>query len=161
MFFTGVLGLFAQGSYAQGSQLIPPAGPTPVQPNLGTSVQANLGKTKPEPPAHKFWDEENIGLFAGVGAARMLDYASTLHMRHEGHNEVLLSNWIVDNRPLFTGIELGGTATSIGVSWIFHRTGHHALERWVSIVNIGVGVGGSIRNYGLQPVRPVFAEPVQ
>ena len=100
---------------------------------------------------HKFWDTENICLFAGVGGARMLDYASTRHFRNQGDNEWLLTNAIVDNRPLFVGIELAGTAASIGVSYAFHRTGHHTLERWVSIAHIGVGVGGSIHNYSLKP----------
>ncbi len=114
-------------------------------------------KTSAQP--HKFWDTENICLFTGVGAARMLDYASTRHLRDQGNYEWLLSNSIVDNRPLFVGIELAGTAASIGVSYLFHRTGHHSLERWVSIAHIGVGVGGSIHNYLLKPPL-VIAQPV-
>ena len=102
-------------------------------------------------PRHKFWDTENIELFNGVGAVRMLDYASTRHFRDQGDNEWLLTNSTVDNRPLFMGIELAGTGASIGVSYLLHRTGHHSLERWVSIVHIGVGVGGSIHNYALKP----------
>ena len=111
-------------------------------------------QTKKVPPEHKFWDKENDLLFAGVGAARMLDYASTRHFRDQGNNEVLLTNSVVDNRPLFVGIELAGTAASIGVSYLCHRTGHHTLERWVSIVHIGVAVGGSIHNYTLKPPAP-------
>ena len=122
--------------------------------------------TKTSAPQHKFWDQENIALFAGVGGVRMLDYASTRHLRDQGNNEWLLSNSIVDNRPLFVGIELAGTAASIGVSYLFHRTGHHSLERWVSIAHIGVGVGGSIHNYALKPpvtiVEPaVVTQPLQ
>jgi len=113
-------------------------------------------QTAQSPPArkestHHFWDATNAALFAGVGGARALDYASTHDMRSRGVNEVLLSNSVVDNRPLFVGIEAAGTALSIGISYLFHRTGHHKLERWVSIVHIGVGVGGSIRNFRLQP----------
>jgi hypothetical protein len=103
---------------------------------------------------HRFWDRENAWLFLGVGAARMFDYASTRDMRDRGVNEWLLSNSVVDNRPLFVGIELAGTAASIGVSYLFHRTGHHRAERWVSIIHIGVGVGGAIRNYTLRPSAP-------
>jgi hypothetical protein len=88
-----------------------------------------------------------------------MDYASTRHFRNQGDNEWLLTNSIVDNRPLFVGIELAGTAASIGVSYLFHRTGHHSLERWVSIAHIGVGVGGSIHNYSLKPA-PIFVQPV-
>jgi hypothetical protein len=110
--------------------------------------------SKGETPSHRFWDRENAWLFAGVGAARMVDYASTRHLRNNGVNEWLLTNSVVDNRPLFVGIELAGTAASIGVCYLFHRTGHHRAERWVSILHIGVGVGGSIRNYTLSPSAP-------
>jgi hypothetical protein len=113
-------------------------------------------KTPAKP--HKFWDTENISLFTGVGAARMLDYASTRYLRDKGNEEWLLSNSIVDNRPLFVGIELAGTAASIGVSYLLHRTGHHSLERWVSVAHIGFGVGGSIHNYLLKP--PLTVQPV-
>lgn len=114
---------------------------------------------KSAPPVHKFWDRENIALFAGVTGARMLDYASTRHLRDQGNDEWLLTDRIVDNRPLFVGIELAGTAASIGVSYLFHRSGHHTLERWTSYVHIGVGVGGSVRNYLLKPPTTVQAAP--
>jgi hypothetical protein len=99
---------------------------------------------------HRFWDRTNLELFAGVAAVRALDYASTRHFRSRGANEILLSNSIVDNKPLFAGIEVAATAASIGVSYLFHRTGHHKLERWVSIVHIGAGAFGDARNYTLK-----------
>jgi hypothetical protein len=110
-----------------------------------------------KPVVHKFWDKENILLFAGVGAARGLDYASTLNMRRRGVNEVFLTNAIVDNHPEFAAIEAGATAASIGLSYIFHATNHHRLERWTSYVHIGVTVAGAGRNYLL---KTVHTEPV-
>jgi hypothetical protein len=103
---------------------------------------------------HPFWDKDNIVLFAGVGAGRALDYVSTRHLRARGVNEWLLTNNIVDNKPLFAGIEVAAVATSIGVSYLFHRSGHHKLERWVSIVHIGAAVGGSAWNYNLRASSP-------
>jgi hypothetical protein len=99
--------------------------------------------------AHRFWDRQNDWLFAAVGAGRALDYASTLNLRRRGINEVFLTNAIVDNHALFAGIEAAGTAASIGLSYAFHRTGHHQLERWTSIVHFGIATGGAIRNYAL------------
>jgi hypothetical protein len=105
---------------------------------------------------HRFWDRKNDWLFAGVGAARALDYASTMNTRRRGLPEALLTNQIVDNHPLFGGIEAAATGASIGVSYLFHRTGHHRLERWVSIVHIGVATGGAARNYALKtPQHPI------
>lgn len=104
----------------------------------------------PAPGNHNFWDRENDLLFAGVGAGRALDYASTLNLRRRGIDEVFLTNSIVDNHPLFVGIEAAATAASVGVSYLFHRTGHHRLERWTSAVHFGVATGGAIRNYALK-----------
>ncbi len=98
-------------------------------------------------PEHRFFDKTNIALFLGVAAVRALDFTSTEHFRERGHNEVLLTNNIVDNKPLFAGIEAAGVAASVAVSYLLHRTGHHKLERWVSIVHIGVAGVGDIRNY--------------
>ena len=103
----------------------------------------------PQPP-HRFWDRTNDLWFAAVAAGRGLDYASTLNLRRRGIDEIFLTNSIVDNHPLFAGIEAAGTAASIGVSYLFHRTGHHQLERWTSIVHFGVAAGGAARNYALK-----------
>ncbi len=111
--------------------------------------QASLPQT-----SHRFWDRTNDMWFAGVGAARALDYASTLNLRRRGLDEILLTNSVVDNHPLFGGIEAAATAASIGVSYLFHRTGHHRLERWTSIVHFGVAVGGAARNYALKTPHP-------
>ncbi|MCL5006207.1 MAG: hypothetical protein M1404_06700 [Acidobacteria bacterium] len=102
---------------------------------------------------HRFFDRTNLMLFAGVAAVRALDFTSTEHFRHNGHNEVLLTNSIVDNKPLFAGIEVAGAAASIGLSYLLHRTGHHKLERWVSLVHIGAGAVGDIHNYTLGPAH--------
>jgi hypothetical protein len=134
------------------------AGGLLAQENPATPTATPAAKSQAQAQPHKFWDAENIYLFTGVGAVRALDYASTRHLRDQGDYEWLLSNSIVDNRPLFVGIEIAGTAASIGVSYFFHRTGHHTLERWVSVAHIGVGVGGSIHNYLLKPI-PLTAQP--
>ena len=116
----------------------------PLEPPAASSLPAASSEV------HKFWDRENVLLFAGVAGARGLDYSSTLNIRRRGLNEVLLNNSIVDNHPAFAAIEAAGTATSIGISYLFHRTGHHRLERWTSLVHIGVAVGGAGRNYALE-----------
>jgi hypothetical protein len=144
----------AQHQPVEGRDPNAPAAPQPV----GTAAPADQDKTavpaKPAPTitpgVHKFWDRENDLLFAAVGAGRALDYASTLNLRSRGINEAFLTNSIVDNHALFSGIEVAATATSIGVSYIFHRTGHHRLERWTSAIHAGVAVGGAIRNYNLK-----------
>jgi hypothetical protein len=118
-----------------------------VEPAPGSSPAP---QASPPQTTHHFWDRTNDLWFAAVGAGRALDYASTLNLRRRGVDEIFLTNSIVDNHPLFGGIEAAGTAASIGVSYLFHRTGHHQLERWTSIVHFGVATGGAARNYALK-----------
>jgi hypothetical protein len=49
---------------------------------------------------------------------------------------------------------VAGAAASVGVSYLFHRRGHHKLERWVSVVHIGAAVGGSAWNHTLKASSP-------
>ncbi|HUQ30999.1 MAG TPA: hypothetical protein VM095_02720 [Pyrinomonadaceae bacterium] len=122
---------FASRTQAQTSS--PSPAPTPAQPSA----------------PHRFFDAENDWLFVGVAASRVLDYTSTRSFRSRGLHEALLTDRIVDNKPLFISIEAAGTAASIGLSYIFHRTNHHKLERWVSVLHIGVSTVGTVRNYRL------------
>jgi len=110
----------------------------------GTSQEKKI----PEP--HRFWDKKNDWLFAGVGAGRTLDYLSTLNMRRRGRQELLITNDVVDNHPAFATIEAAGTGISIGTAYLFHRYGHHKLERWTSAAHFVVGTSGAIRNYCLK-----------
>jgi hypothetical protein len=141
----------AQQQQSDGMDSNAPAAPQPAESN--TQKQEKPPSTTiidVRPRIHSFWDRDNDLLFAGVGAGRALDYASTLNLRHRGINEAFLTNSIVDNHPLLVGIEVAATAASVGVSYLFHRTGHHRLERWTSAIHAGVAVGGAIRNYGLK-----------
>jgi hypothetical protein len=99
---------------------------------------------------HRFWDKENDWLFAGVAASRTLDYFSTLNLRRRGDQELLVTNDLVDNHAAFAVVEAAGTGVSIGASYLFHRYGHHKLERWTSIVHIGLTTTGAVRNYCLK-----------
>jgi hypothetical protein len=116
------------------------------------SVTADFGSA-PEPErsyTHRFWDRTNGWLFAGVGASRTLDYFSTLNMRRRGRQEIFLSNDAVDNHAGFAGIEAAATGVSVGASYLFHRYGHHRLERWTSIVHLSLATTGAVRNYCLK-----------
>ncbi len=114
---------------------------------------ARAAAEEPSGP-HAFWDNENILLFAGVGIFRGLDYASTRNMQARGRREILLADAVVNNSAAFASLEAAGTMTSVGISYIFHRTGHHKLERWMSISHISVTGFGVARNYALTSKHP-------
>jgi hypothetical protein len=126
----------------------PPAPEAKPAANLPTAPRAKANASSND--GHRFWDKTNDWLFAGVTASRTLDYFSTLNMRRRGRQEILLTNDAVDNHAAFATIEAAATGASIGASYLFHRYGHHKLERWVSIVHIGLATTGSVRNYCLK-----------
>src|SRR5262249_50644897 len=150
---TGVLvggGLVAPAGAQDRQANRPPVQPRPIERRLEAPLRS-------APGGHRFWDKTNDVLFAGVAASRTLDYFSTLNMRRRGRQEILLSNEAVDNHAAFAAIEAAGTGISMGASYLFHRYGHHKLERWVSIVHIGLATSGSVRNYCLKTFHTVPA----
>jgi hypothetical protein len=105
-------------------------------------------------PVHRFWDHTNVLLFSGMVVFRGLDYASTRNFQARGREEILLPDDVVNNSAGFVSLEAAGVATSVGISYILHRTGHHRLERWLSIGHIGVAGFGVVRNYSLESKHP-------
>jgi hypothetical protein len=126
---------------------------------LSLPLAAQQAEPKPAPPVapapqHRFWDRTNILLFSGVAVMRGMDYASTRNFQARGDQEILIPDDVVNNSAGFAALEAAGTAASVGISYIFHRTGHHKIERWVSIVHIGVTGFGDVRNYSLESRHP-------
>jgi hypothetical protein len=103
---------------------------------------------------HRFWDRTNILLFSGVAVFRGLDYASTRNFQARGRTEILIPDDVANNSAGFAGLEAAATATSVGISYIFHRTGHHKMERWLSIGHISVTGFGVAWNYSLKSKHP-------
>jgi hypothetical protein len=125
-----------------------PENPQAVQSTSSTPVIIDPETTKPV--VHRFWDRTNILLFTGIGITRGMDYASTRNFQARGRDEILIPDDVVNNSAGFASLEAAGTATSIGISYLLHRTGHHTLERWMSIGHIGVTGFGDVRNYCLK-----------
>jgi hypothetical protein len=146
-----ILLLFLLATLTGASQVSAQATPTAAQTASPVVVPpARKNQTTAGLPKHRFWDKQNDWLLAGVGAARMFDYFSTLNLRRRGDQEVLLTNEIVDNHAAFLTIEAAGTGVSIGASYLFHHYGHHKLERWTSMVHFGLATTGAVRNYCLE-----------
>jgi hypothetical protein len=120
----------------------------PAEQNAPSATVAATPAAKVEP--HKFWDRKNAWLFTGVAVSRTLDYTSTRNMLARGREELLIPDDVVNSQAGFPALEAAGAATSIGISYIFHRYGHHKMERWVSIVHIGVTCFGAAHNYALK-----------
>jgi hypothetical protein len=138
--------LFTLSAYAQSNKSELTAQQPPIGP---TSVIVDHVPTE-----HRFWDRKNILLFSGVAVFRGLDYASTRNFERRGRQEVLIPDDVVNNSAGFASLEAAGAATSVGIAYIFHRTGHHKMERWLSAGHIGVTAFGVAWNYSLKTTRP-------
>jgi len=128
-----------------------PAAQQPPQPSPSqVSTTASLPDAPSQKPPHAFWDRTNFLLFSGVAVFRGLDYASTRNFLARGREEVLIPDDIVNNSAAFASLEAAGALTSVGLSYLLHRTNHHKLERWLSIGHIAVTGFGVVRNYSLK-----------
>jgi hypothetical protein len=91
-----------------------------------------------ESAQHKFFDKENCALFAGSIALSGADFAVTRSNLQHGGQEFnplvrIFGRSTAGLAANFTGQSVG----TVALSYLFHRTGHHKMERAVSMVNIG------------------------
>jgi hypothetical protein len=87
---------------------------------------------------HKFWDNENRGLFVAVAALSTADFFATrANLQHGGRELDPLTRPLAGSTAGLAVNFAGETASMIAISYFFHRTGHHKLERISSLVNIG------------------------
>jgi|ERR1700722_8705629 hypothetical protein len=91
---------------------------------------------------HAFWDRENSLLFAGVGAAATADFFTTRANLASGGKELNPITRIMSGSTPGLAANFALEASGVmAISYLFHRTGHHELERLTSVLNIGGSVG--------------------
>ena len=102
----------------------------------------------PAAPSHRFWDRENRILFASVAASSTADFAVTYSNLQNGGKELNPVTRVFAGSPATLALNfVGETAGVMGVSYIFHRTGHHRLERLTPIID--ACASGAAVTYGL------------
>lgn len=119
------------------------AGPSPF-----VAVQPAATIELPQETQHRFWDRENTILFGAVAATATADFFTTHANLASGGRELNpITRVFAGSTPALAanfGLETAGV---IGLSYMFHKTGHHRLERLTSFVDIGSSVGAV--SYGL------------
>lgn len=102
-------------------------------------VKPSQSKTLPEAPSHaRFWGRENSILFATSAAFSAADFVVTRHNLQNGGQELNPVTRVFGRSTAGLAVNFAGeTAGVIGVSYMFHKTGHHKLERYVTMLNIG------------------------
>ena len=109
----------------------------PLEPKAATTVEN-----------HHFWDRENSMLFAGTLIGATGDFIVTRNNLRNGGVELnpvarVFSGSTAGLAANFAG-ETAGVTT---LSYIFHKTGHHRLERLAPMVNLSAS--GYAIAYGL------------
>jgi hypothetical protein len=87
---------------------------------------------------HRFWDRENSLLFATSAAFSAADFVVTKDNLRGGGRELNPAVSVFGTSS--TGLAMnfaGETVGVMGLSYFFHKTGHHKMERAVSMLNIG------------------------
>jgi len=160
---SGVGTWFLLCTLVQAQQIVPQASSALMIDPPGDAAAVSAGSSttavvalppEPQPAAsHAFWDRKNIQLFSATALLRGLDYASTRNFQARGREEILLPQDVVNNSAGFASLEAAATVTSVGIAYWLHRTGHHKLERWISIGHASVTAFGDARNYALKTSR--------
>lgn len=137
-----VLGLCRPGTAQEVSfALLPPPraiGPAPmVTPVMVTPVQKKPASLEAG-ENHRFWDRENTCLFASSVAFSAADFVVTRDNLRAGGQELnpvvnLFGHSSAGLAMNFAGENVG----MVGLTYFFHKTGHHKIERAVSMLNIG------------------------
>jgi hypothetical protein len=92
----------------------------------------------PEASSHKFWDRENSILFAANAAFSAADFVVTRDNLRSGGQELNpVTRLFSGSTPGLAMNFASETAGVVGVSYFLHKTGHHKLERVISMLNIG------------------------
>jgi len=98
--------------------------------------------------AHPFWDRENLSLFAVSAGWSAADFYVTRSNLDNGGRELNpIARAFSGSTPALAANFALETTGVVGISYFFHKTGHHKLERATSYVNISASAGAVL--YGL------------
>lgn len=93
-------------------------------------------------PEHKFWDKQNYALFAAAAALNTADFAVTRANLQGGGQELNPVVRMFGRSSAGLSVNfIGETVGVVSLSYFFHKTGHHKLERAVSMFNIASSAG--------------------
>ena len=146
---TGVLTLSAAAQEAVAPQLSTVSAPqltAEATPTFSSSlaealpvVHSPVVLPPQKPIEHKFFDQQQrFALYVHSGM-RTLDTIKTCRVLAHGGRE----DWIPSKScGVITAWQAGSVGLSLGVGWLFHRTGHHRLERITPWIATAASAGG-------------------
>jgi hypothetical protein len=131
----GPPGSFPENSAPSG---LVPSSASSVAPNPVTASPTTASTLPEAPNPHKFWDNENRALFTTVAALSAADFALSRSILQNGGKELNPVTRLFSGSTAGLAANFAGeTAGIIGLSYFFHKTGHHQLERLTPMLDIG------------------------
>jgi hypothetical protein len=110
--------------------------PIPMTPSPMTMSVSTVNI--PEASNHRFWDRENSFLFATSAAFSAADFVITRNNLRNGGQELNPVTRLFAGSTAGLAVNFAGESVGVvGLSYFLHKTGHHKLERAVSMLNIG------------------------
>jgi len=141
-------GLFAQGPIPDAPRPTAEAVSPLVEASTAIAARPVVATAPRAEVAHRFWDAPNYALFAATAALSAADFAVTRSNLQHGGQELNPMVRVFGRSSAGLAVNFAGeTAGVVGLSYLFHKTGHHRLERMVSVVSIGASSGAV--GYGL------------
>ena len=113
------------------------------------AIRASAQDMPDAPSRHSFWDLTNKTLFLSHAAIESVDFGITHHNLSRGGKEMnpeakALCESGTPGQLVFFG---GRTAAVVAVSYAFHRTGHHKLERIFPLYASGDSMYGVVYSF--------------
>ena len=103
------------------------------------------------PSTHdRFWDRKNMILTSGMAAATAADFTATqrnLTSRSGGHEYNPVARVFTGSTPGRVVYFAGSGASTVALSYLLHRGGHHKLERVALLVGIGCSTEGATYSF--------------
>ncbi|HET7442047.1 MAG TPA: hypothetical protein VFJ47_12155 [Terriglobales bacterium] len=107
---------------------------------LGVCYGRAIAQALPEGPSwHRYWDRENKVLFIAHAGVTTADFIIThQNLSNGGHETNPLAKPLCESGTPGQVVFFGGRVLStLSVSYALHRTGHHKMERGVTMFMIG------------------------
>jgi hypothetical protein len=129
----GVLAIYSSAQQAAPTQLADNFALRPV------AVEPSNPASPEKPPPHKFFDRQQLlDLYVHTGM-RVADTIKTCRELSHGGME----DWIPTQQcGGIVAWQAGSIGLTLGVGWMFHKTGHHRLERITPWVGTGASAAG-------------------
>lgn len=124
----------------------------------GYSAQAQQF-TMPDAPSqqqHKFFDRQNKIAFGTLAGLIAVDSITTQRLTNSGRAYEANPIWRPMVRQGWAGQAAAsalGYASALGVSYTFHKMGHHKLERWTNWLMVGMEGANDVRNVSMDAAR--------